>query len=88
MAAQRQNPAYRPAKEKPRFGGAFLCVQSLGSRHAGPDESVTVTPGFSRSRMADASFKLALPVETTLTAPDCVDPPTVPDSEERLPVRR
>jgi hypothetical protein len=25
MAAQRQNPAYRPAKEKPRPGGAFLC---------------------------------------------------------------
>jgi hypothetical protein len=26
----RQNPAYRPAKEKPRPGGAFLCVDSLG----------------------------------------------------------
>jgi hypothetical protein len=25
MAAQRQNPAYRSAKEKPRFGGASLC---------------------------------------------------------------
>ena len=33
MAAQRQNPAYRPAKGKPRSGGAFLCVDSLGSRH-------------------------------------------------------
>ncbi len=33
MAAQRQNPAYRPAKEKPRSGGVFLCVESLGSRH-------------------------------------------------------
>jgi len=34
MVAQRQNPAYRPAKEKPRSGGVFLCVESLGSRHA------------------------------------------------------
>jgi hypothetical protein len=34
MAAQRQNPAYRPAKEKPRSGGAFLWVQSLGSHHS------------------------------------------------------
>ena len=31
MAAQRQNPAYRPAKEKPRSGGVFLLVESLGS---------------------------------------------------------
>jgi hypothetical protein len=27
MAAQRQNPAYRPAKEKPRSGGVFLWAQ-------------------------------------------------------------
>jgi hypothetical protein len=33
MAAQRQNPAYRPATEKPRFGGAFLWAQRNG-RHA------------------------------------------------------
>src|SRR4051794_28038615 len=29
----RQNPAYRPATEKPRSGGAFLC---LGERLTGP----------------------------------------------------
>ena len=27
MAAQRQNPAYRPAKERPRSGGAFLLAK-------------------------------------------------------------
>jgi len=27
----RQNPAYRPAKGKPRFGGAFLRVRSFAT---------------------------------------------------------
>jgi Major Facilitator Superfamily len=30
----RQNPAYRPAKEKPRSGGVFLWAKSLGSRRS------------------------------------------------------
>src|ERR1039458_2244732 len=33
MVAQRQNPAYRPAKERPRKCGVFLYVRSRGSRH-------------------------------------------------------
>jgi hypothetical protein len=33
MAAQRRNPAYRPAKERPRKCGVFLYVESLGSCH-------------------------------------------------------
>src|SRR5271168_1297835 len=32
MAVQRQNPAYRPANERPRFGGAFPLAR--------PDRSV------------------------------------------------
>src|SRR5258708_3222113 len=36
MAAQRQNPAYRPAKEKPRSGGAFLLTGPPGPRLDGP----------------------------------------------------
>jgi hypothetical protein len=40
MAAQRQNPAYRPAKERPRSGGVFLLVR--GRSDGG---SVCRTPG-------------------------------------------
>ena len=36
MAAQRQNPAYRPAKERPRSGGAFLFFVWGGSAFAMP----------------------------------------------------
>jgi hypothetical protein len=36
MTAQRQNPAYRLATERPRFGGVFLCV-ARRVRYARPD---------------------------------------------------
>jgi hypothetical protein len=41
----RQNPAYRPAKGKPRSGGVFLWVEKLVSRGDGH----RLTPGFWRS---------------------------------------
>jgi hypothetical protein len=58
MAVQRQNPAYRPAKEKPRSGGAFLraalpagCAARAPSPRpdagalAGSEDAVGAAPG-------------------------------------------
>ena len=41
MAAQRQNPAYRPAKEKPRSGGAFVqeAVDAAKTGRLDPDRA-------------------------------------------------
>jgi RNA polymerase sigma factor (sigma-70 family) len=58
MAAQRQNPAYRPAKENPRKRGGFLYVQSLETRHVdtavGAESSVIGEDRESASRTAAA----------------------------------
>jgi hypothetical protein len=48
MAVKRQDPAYRPAKGKPRSGGAFLFADNSVTRH-GSLREVQFVLSFARS---------------------------------------
>src|SRR4051812_9992498 len=44
----RQDPAYRPAKGKPRFGGAFLYVDNPATRHGSSGSPTAISLGTAR----------------------------------------
>lgn len=58
----RQDPAYRPAKGRPRYGGAFLCVGKPVTRHGSLREvqrrSLAVKPKEEKKAILNAVEKL------------------------------